>query len=251
MIRGAAIISGLLLGSFLLYRFGWNDRLDLDGLEWYLAALILGGIGLHAIFPKQWLAALALGLAPFVLLSISTAQQLLKDPGCCNLWPIGLAMALAAGLPVPLVGAAIAHAIRRRVPRFLCIGAVVAALVIGQLAIVESDYWPVLLMSSIHGSELRYAQEGGAGFTCDGTRLRLSGVSEREWRGEQKNVLVAHRHVLRLDCPSEPAPQSYRVTIRGRDWLYETDGTGVNLPYSSQADAERAMKKTRTWWRLW
>jgi|SRR5271167_383862 len=69
--QALAIACGVLIGSFLFQRFGFNNRGLLDGWEWYLVAVLLAGIGLAGIFPEvQFSATIGLCLGPTVVFCI-------------------------------------------------------------------------------------------------------------------------------------------------------------------------------------
>ena len=130
-----AIITGFLAGAFLFLRFGWDTTANLVGWESYQAAALLGGIGLAGVFPNARLsAAVAFGIAPFLVESFQTFLHLFSDPTCCGLWPIGLVMVLFFGLPAPVIGSGISRLLMRtRLPRAVYFIPLTACLVIGAL----------------------------------------------------------------------------------------------------------------------
>lgn len=225
--KALAIASGLLAGGFLFLRFNF-ERTSLFGWEWYQAAALLGGIGLAGVFPGSRLsAAVGLGLGPFLIASVQTCLEIFRDPTCCNLWPIGLVMVLFFGFPAPLIGVAIGRLLSRtRLPWFVYFVALAGSLLIGaalpdienaQQRRLETEELPAL-MKRIYEAEMAYrARHPDKFFACDGTRL--PGVGKLPWSkldwskpDPTKKMLIVKNYTVRLDCPNDISPRSFRVT---------------------------------------
>jgi len=225
--KALAIVGGLLAGGFLFLRFNWETTY-LFGWEWYQAAALLGGIGLAGVFPGSRLsAAVGLGLGPFLIASVQTCLEIFRDPTCCNLWPIGLVMVLFFGFPAPLIGVAISRLLSRaRLAKFVYLVALASSLLIGaalpnienaQQRRLETEELPGLLRQ-IYEAEMAYSVgRPDKVFACDGTRLPGVGKlpwSKLNWSKPEptKKMLIVKNYTVRLDCPNDISPRSFRVT---------------------------------------
>jgi hypothetical protein len=222
--RGLAIAVGLLAGGFLYVQFGFGTRDNFSDWQWYQAAAFLTGAGLAGIFPEVWLSAtIALVTAPTLAAAAQTCFQLVKDPTCCNLWPIGLAMVFFFGLPASLLGVGIGNRLaRERLPRLvhaatLAGGVLLAALLphiryTEQLRL-ESKTIPGIL-HEIHDAEMAYsASQPDGSFTCDGTQL--PGVAGRlGWKRSSNSTRLrtsfsVQRYFIFLDCSNDVSPRGF------------------------------------------
>lgn len=222
--RGFAIAISLLAGGFLYVQFGFGTRDDFSDWQWYQAAAFLMGAGLAGIFPEAWLsAAIALATAPTLAAAAQTGFQLVKDPTCCNLWPIGLAMVFFFGLPASLIGIGIGRRLaRERPPRLvhaatLASGVVLAALLphirYAEQLRLESKTIPGIL-HEIHDAEMAYgASQPDGSFTCDGTQL--PGAAGRlGWKRSSnsprlKTSFLVQRYFIYLDCSAGVGPRGF------------------------------------------
>ena len=178
-----AIISGFLAGGFLFLRFGWDNTANLVGWESYQAAALLGGIGLAGVFPEARLsAAVAFGIAPFLVESVQTFLQISRDPTCCGLWPIGLAMVLFFGLPAPLIGTGISRLLMRtRLPRAVYLIPLTGCLVIGALLPnIQRAQFQRLGTETVPGP-LKQTQERNVGHASEVAEKGLLTTPSRSW----------------------------------------------------------------------
>lgn len=226
-----AVASGLVAGAFLFFRYYTLQTDHLWGLRWYEGALLLAGLGLAGLFPEAWLgAALSMAVAAFlgtgVETYLETYLEISRDPGCCNLWPIGLAMSLILGFPAPLIGGAIGRVLARMpVPKFVYALPLAAALGIGaslpviqqaEYRRIETDEIPALL-KRIYAAEISFrARRADQAFTCDGRQLPE--VRNVRWtRSEEGTFTVVQHYTITLEeCPNEASPHRFRLTAFSR-----------------------------------
>src|SRR5271169_1811437 len=220
--QALAIACGVLIGSFLFQRFGFNNRGLLDGWEWYLVAVLLAGIGLAGIFPEvQFSATIGLCLGPTVVFCI---EVVVLHPAE-SMWPIVLPMIFLFSWPVPLLGSGISRLLTRTwLPRAVYVVALTSALVIGVLLPniqnakrqkFETETVPEL-PKQIYNAEMIYsARQPDGNFACDGTLLP-GAVGKLGWdHGDSsttKKYLRVEYYNISLDCPNEINPRSFGVT---------------------------------------
>lgn len=231
IVKFVAFISGLVAGGFLFLRFGWDDNASLSGWEWYQGAALLGGIGLAGVFPEAHLgAAVGVGIAPFLVESVQTYLHFSRDPTCCGLWPIGLALVLFFGLPAPLIGSGIGRLLMRTslplrvyfVPLFSClaIGALLPNLQNAQRQSLEAETIPGLLRQIFNAERVYSASRPSGIFACDGTLLPgAAGKLGWSHRGgsTMNNYLAVGHYTILLDCPNYISPRSFRVRAFSHD----------------------------------
>lgn len=200
-----------------------ND--NLWGVGWYEAALLLIGLGFGGLFPAAWLnATLSTALAPCLVVGVQTCVEIFRDPTCCNLWPIGLVMWLFLGLPAPLVGGALGHLINRTwAPRLLYLISLVGGLGLGaslplirqnEYRRLETEEIPAILRR-LYEAETSYSvKRADKGFACDGWQLPEAGKLGWKYRAD---FMVVQDYTIRLDCPDEASPHSFRITAFSRE----------------------------------
>src|SRR6516162_6752764 len=128
-----AIVSGLLAGGFLYYRFGQvNENVQLYGWQWYHGAVLLTAIGFAGIFPKA-LQTAAVTLGPIIAPILVFWYEVVYLNPAESMWPIVLPLVIASSLPGPIIGTCISRFLimRTRIPRAVYFVALTSALIIG------------------------------------------------------------------------------------------------------------------------
>jgi hypothetical protein len=185
-------------------------------LAWYQGAVLLAGIGLAGIFPKEWLsAAVALFAAPVLADVVETCFQIARDPACCNLWPFGLAAVFFSSLPAPFIGFGIGRLLTKTgLPRRAYAGVLMSALAIGALMPLIQDAAEKRLetkipgiLNQIHDAEMAYsAGRPDGSFTCDGTQLPGAAGRLGWWRNGKEGWLNLNNiqpYYIQLDCSQD------------------------------------------------
>ncbi len=222
------MLSGILLGGLLYFRlynsgpFGW---------EWYQAALFLSPIGLTAVFPRARLAALmGLMVGPLLAEIAHLVQSLYRDPGCCNLWPIGLVILFIFCVPTTLIGALTGNLLgRARFPQpyyfvLLALILLIAAASPYIKSVQQHRLQTVTIprvMNRIYEAQVTHRARYGA-YACDGKEL--SGVEKLDWghvgRKTVNDLLIFRYYTVRLECLNNASPPSFRVTAFSHEHEY-------------------------------
>lgn len=235
-----AIASGVVVGGFLFLRFGFDLSGRTFGWEWYQGAALLGAMGLAGVFPGARLpAAIGVGLAPLLIEIVRIVLRLFRDPTCCNLWPIGLAIVFVFGIPAPLIGSGISRLLMRtRIPGTIYLVPLTSCLMIGVLSPsildaqrlrFESERIPRLLQQ-IYDAEIVYsAHESSGNFACKGTLLP-GAAGKLGWSLPGRYLFVQY-YTISLDCPDDSNLRSFQVkafsqTSDVRASSYSIDETG-------------------------
>jgi hypothetical protein len=238
--RGLPVTVGFLTGAFLFHQFGWNHRSDFSGWQWYQGAALLAGIGLAGTFREEMAGtAVALVAAPTLAVTVETFLQIFRDPTCCNLWPIGLAMVFFFSLPAPLIGTGIGfRLLRTGLPRTAYAVALTGALGFGAFLphVIQSakqrtvDAIPGILYQ-IHEGEMAYrASQPDGSFTCDGTQLP-GAAGKLAWERSpnstnSKTYLNVRQYFIFLDCSVGPASFLVKATTGYPNPDFSIDQTG-------------------------
>ena len=206
--RRWAAAAGTVVGAVLFAAAGGINATSLGLNRWFQLAAFLAGFGLAGVFRQARRAAVAgVALAPCVVAAVQTGVQMSRDSGCCNLWPIGLVLAIAVGAPAPIAGGFANRLLdRARLPRLISVIAVVGAMAIAVLspAIMRAERRRLerveipRLMNRIYAAEMAYAaQQPDAGFTCDG--VKLPDVGKFGWTDDGRqtihNLLIVQKTV--------------------------------------------------------
>jgi hypothetical protein len=224
--RALAFASGLLIGGFLFRQFGYGKNGELYGWEWYLAAVLLAGIGLARMFPEARLSsAIGLGISPTLIESV----ELYRHPAE-SMWPIVLPMIFVFTFPVPLIASGMSALLTRtRLPRAVYFIALASALVIGALLPQIQNVLQQRLatrtvpgiLKQVYDAEMTYrARQPDGKFACDGTLL--PGAAGRFGWGPGndptiKNNLIVQYYSIGLDCLNEANPRSFRLRAASND----------------------------------
>jgi hypothetical protein len=247
--RLLAFICGLITGGFLYLQFGWDSNAAFVGWKWYQGAALLGGIGFAGIFREEarLSAALGMGIAPLLVAWVQEWLHFARDPTCCNLWPIGLAMVLMFSFPAPVIGSGIGRVLMRsQLARTVSLIPLISSLVIAALLPklqnaerqkLENETIPGLLRQ-IYGAERIYsASQPDGHFACEGTLL--PGAAGKLGWGHggaktTKNIayFTLEHYTIRLDCPNDTAPRTFRVQAFSHEYdvpgsRFVIDQTGV------------------------
>ena len=121
--------------------------------------------GLFGMYPITRLtAAASWGLGPLLVSVCLLVVQILKEPTCCNLWPIGLALVLFMSLSAVLIGAAVGRLVALFDPpspvymALLIIGLFLGASAPAKEAAEEREEWQTYARSCVnqsgHGHEV-------------------------------------------------------------------------------------------------
>jgi hypothetical protein len=225
--QALAIAGGLLIGAFLFERFGFNNHGLLIGWEWYVGAVLLGGIGLAGIFQEaQFSATIGLCLGPTLVFFI---EVVVLHPAE-SMWPVVLPLVFLFSFPVPIIGRTLSILLQRtQVPRGVYLVTVASALLVAALLPnlqnmqrerVETKTVPGLLRQ-IHDAEMTYsAGQPGGNFACDGTLLP-GAAGKLEWDhandSKLRNYLVVKYYTVRLDCLNDSYPRSFRLNASSHE----------------------------------
>ena len=173
---------GLAVGGLLMLLYGWENRTNFLGWEWYQVSALLAGFGLTGLFPlATGSVTQGLVLGPVLLESVRTALDMARDSSCCNLWPIGLVLVFLFALPGPVLGRVIRRLLRpAQFPRGVFVAALIAGFLFGATApglerlrnhSIETEQVPQLL-KQIHAAEMAYqSRQSNGSFACDGKLL--------------------------------------------------------------------------------
>jgi hypothetical protein len=229
-----AVVTGIATGAFL---FAWYAPLQIDnfwGLHWYEGALLLAALGIGGLFPGGWLVGtVGMGIVPFLSEGIRTYLALSRDPSCCNLWPIGLAMWLVLGFPAPIIGGALGRTLHRvRIPRALYFIPLAGGLAIGALLprLQSAEYRSVVqqmpsLLQRIYQAQLSYqAARPDHTFACDGRQL--PDVATLRWTsagGHTARLLIVGHYSVVLECRDAQHTDRFRVRAFSRHNRTRTD----------------------------
>lgn len=250
--RALAFASGLIVGAFLFFGFGWDSNVAFAAWQWYLAASLLAGIGLAGIFPAAWLSAVAgLVVGPVLLEAAQTARHLVRDPSCCNLFPVALVMVFFFCLPAPLLGGSVcAHfAHKDSVPRAvwgvtlaagLAVGALLPSIQNARLRLIETRKIPQLL-GQIHDAELAYsARQPDGRFACDGAQLP-GAMGKMGWYPARQSLtrtfFIDGEYSVSLECFNNGRPRGFLLNaapaypaLRAARLLMDQSGKLVVVP---------------------
>jgi len=238
--QALAIASGLLVGGFLFYRFGFVSNYgEVYGWEWYLGAVLLGAIGLAGVFPEARLsAAFGLAMAPAVIF----CYEIFYLHAAESMWPIVLPILLFLSWPVPLIGSGISRLLTRSwLPATVYSVALTSALVIGALLPIINNAWRQRLetktvpglLKQIYDAEMIYsARQPDGNFTCDGTLLPgvagNLGWTHSDERPKINRYLRFQYYNIRLDCPNATNPRSFGITASSNNGYIHAPGLSMD-----------------------
>jgi hypothetical protein len=141
-----------------------------------------------------------------------------------SMWPVVLPLVLLLSFPAPLIASSITKLLTHiRLPQavypFVLAGALIMGILLPNLQNlwlrgVESVTVPRLL-KQIYEAEMIYsASHPEANFVCDGTLLP-GAAGKLGWQhGDSSMItyLVVDFYTIKLDCPNEISPRSFRLT---------------------------------------